>query len=286
MAGFRMRRGRRKADHGAKGSAERPDEGSADGSAAGFASDRRSRAGDSSQGFAIAPAPLIDFLPQSVHVETQLRRDRPLKGLAVVAALLLFAVGSWMHHRQSNELRMQRDDLRTQKASSLDPSAAADLRAERDRLDERADLIATFVPTAATSRLALVVFESLPPESHLTRLSIRQTQRLTNTGQAASDEATPPDGASGWVLDRFRRTQAKRRETIELTVEGIVRDDAALGRLLASLDRSHAFDAIRIEMSEPATLRGLPRRRFQMSLRRKPTRAVAAASPNPDPSRR
>ena len=212
---------------------------------------------------AVAPAPMIDLLPPTVHVETQRRRDRPFKTLAVVAAILLCGLGVMLDRAKTASLMAQRDALRTTTVAAVDQVEAQKLREVRARLDDQADLVATFLPTASASRLTATIAASLPSETHLTSL---RYQRIDGAGR--SDATPPKETESVWVRDRFARTQVRARQQIEVIVEGVTADDASLGSMLRSIDQTGVFDQAVIDFSEPATLRELPRRRFRMTLRR------------------
>ena len=224
---------------------------------------------------ATASAPLIDFLPQTVHVETQRRRDRPIKRLAVIAAVALCGLGVVMDRAKTASLIARRDALQTTAVGAVDQAEATRLKTLRASLDEQADLRATFLPTASASRLMATVAKSLPPETHLTSL------RYHRLAAAGTDAKPPAETESLWVRDRFTRTQSRAGEQIEVIVEGITTDDAAIGELLSSLERSGLFDQSAVDLSEPAELRALPRRRFRMTLRRRLDAAVAASMTSP-----
>ena len=224
---------------------------------------------------AFAAPPLFDFLPPRVHAETLERGDRPIHRIVIAAAVVLFLLGTLAHQKKTTGLKNQRDSLVAQQASSLEPNLAATLRKKREQLDDRANLLATFLPPVSTSRLIAIVSSSMPDHSHLTdvrvsRDSLRRGPR--STGPVAEDESD-----DGWRLDMEERLAASENERIQVTIEGLVREDRDLGYLIDRLSQPQVFTSIAVAYSEPAELRGLPRRQFEMRLLIDPQELVAAS---------
>lgn len=213
----------------------------------------------------LADAPLIDFLPPQVHTTAAAANDRPIRRLAAVAGLALFALGFYAHRQTTAALQQRGGELRAQQASTLDPQFTIDLRTRRDELTDRANLLATFLPRASASRLIAIVSDAVPEGSHLTVLRLDRDAAPTPTTPPKRKPAKP-DAADDWTADLTERLAAQQSERTTLQLEGLVRDDRELGRFVSRLDASGAFGRIDIALSEPAELRGLPRRRFRMSV--------------------
>ena len=218
-------------------------------------------------------APLIDFLPQAYRAQTQQARDRPLRRLAVLAALVLLGLGSVAHHRRTVQLTEQRDALASQQASSLQAGEADSLRARCTALDRRADLLATFAPTVSSSRLLAELTTALPRHAHLTSLLLRRDRPRRGAREAAEKTASP------WEQDLADRLADREQEMVVLEIEGMTADDRGLGDLITALDEAGLFERIDIEFTEPAELRGLPRRRFRLRLTARPAGALLAGEP-------
>ena len=205
------------------------------------------------------PAPLIDFLPQSIHTESQRKRDRPLRQLVLLAGMVLFVAGTIMHHQRTAELRERLTALQTQQESGLKPGLADEKRRTLSELTERANLLATFTPAVSASRVVAAISAAVPQPGHLTTLELRTETR------PGWQPPEPIRDSSAWVADLAERTAAADRDRLVVRIDGLVNDDDALGQLMQTLRREGLFSSQQVELAEPAELRGLPHRRFRVS---------------------
>ena len=223
---------------------------------------RRDDPTEQAQTKSAANAPLIDFLPVTVHEQVAAKRELPMRRLVVAVSLSLFALGYFAQHRRTAALQERRNFLASQQTAAIDPATETRLRETRERREQQANLLASFLPLESASRLVAAVAAALPEASHLTNLKLAEVSPST----APPPKPNQPTGQTPWQQDLANRMQVRSGRRLAITVEGLVKDDQQLGEFLSRLQASDHFETIDVVMSEPATLRQLPRRRFRMQL--------------------